>query len=145
MAYRFPLTTVLRFRRSMEKREELALQKVLVEIAQSMRKIEQLNARIAEAQRTREETLRQSISAFQLQSMLSEVQIAAERKRSLIDSLASLEQKRITQMTAYQAALQDRQTLSKLEDRRREEHKVELERSQQKQIDDIFAARAHRK
>jgi flagellar export protein FliJ len=145
MAYRFPLTTVLRFRRSMEKREELALQKVLVEIAQSMRKIEQLNARIAEAQQTREETLRQSISAFQLQSMLSEVQIAAERKRSLIDSLASLEQKRITQMTAYQAALQDRQTLSKLEDRRREEHKVELERSQQKQIDDIFAARAHRK
>lgn len=144
MAFRFPLATVLRFRQSIEKREELALQKVLVDIAQNIRKIEQLSARIAEAQQMREETLRQYTSAFQLQSMLCEVQIAAERRRSLIDSLASLEQKRIMQMTAYQAALQDRRTLSELEGRRREEYKVERERAQQKQVDDIFGARAHR-
>ena len=144
MAFRFPLATVLRFRQSMERREELALQRILVEIAQNVRKIEQLNARIAEAQQTREETLRQPISAFQLQSMLSEVHIAAEQRRSLLVFLASLEQKRITQMAAYQAALQDRQTLSELEGKRREEYKVERERTQQKQVDDIFAARAHR-
>jgi len=144
MAFRFPLATVLRFRQSMERREELALQRILVEIAQNVRKIEQLNARIAEAQQTREETLRQPISAFQLQSMLSEVHIAAEQRRTLLVFLASLEQKRITQMAAYQAALQDRQTLSELEGKRREEYKVERERTQQKQVDDIFAARAHR-
>jgi len=144
MAFRFPLATVLRFRQGLEKREELALQRVLIEIAQAMRKIEQLDAKIFEAQQTREETLRNSISAFQLQSMLSEVHAVAERKRSLIDSLPSLEQKRIKQMAAYQAALQDRRTLSELEGRRREEYRLERERSQQKQIDDIFAARAHR-
>jgi flagellar export protein FliJ len=144
MAFRFPLATVLRFRQSMERREELALQRILVEIAQNVRKIEQLNARIAEAQQTREETLRQPISAFQLQSMLSEVHIAAEQRRTLLVFLASLEQKRIAQMAAYQAALQDRQTLSELEGKRREEYKVERERTQQKQVDDIFAARAHR-
>jgi flagellar FliJ protein len=144
MAFRFPLATVLRFRQSIEKREELALQRVLVEIAQYIRKIEKLSARIAEAHQMREETLRQPTSAFQLQSMLSEIQIAAERRRLLIDSLASLEQKRIKQMAAYQAALQDRRTLSELEGRRREDYKVERERAQQKQVDDIFAARAHR-
>jgi flagellar FliJ protein len=144
MAFRFPLATVLRFRQSLERREELALQKVLVEIAQNMRKIEQLSARIADAQREREETLRQPTSAFQLQSMLSEIQIAAERKHSLIAFHGSLEQKRNRQMAAYQAALQDRQILSELEGKRREEYKVERERAQQKQVDDIFAARAHR-
>jgi flagellar FliJ protein len=144
MAFRFPLATLLRFRQSIEQREELALQKVLVEIAQCLRKVEQLSASIAEAQRMREEKLRQSTSAFQLQSMLSEIQIASERRRSLVASLASLEQKRITQMAAYQAALQDRRVLSELRSKRHEEYEVERGRTDQKRIDDVFAARAHR-
>jgi flagellar export protein FliJ len=144
MAFQFPLATVLRFRKSLERREELALQKVLIEVAQHRRKIEQLNAKIADAEKMREETLRRAIPAFQLQSMLSEIQLATDRRRSLIESLVPLEQKRIRQMSVYQTALRNRQILSDLEQRQREAYELQRTRAQQKQIDDIFGARAYR-
>jgi flagellar export protein FliJ len=144
MAFQFPLATVLRFRKSLERREELALQRVLIEVAQHKRKIEQLSAKIAEAEKMREERLRQPIPAFQLQSMLSEIQVATDRRRSLIETLAALEQKRIKQMADYQAALGNRKILSDLEQRQREAYELKRTRAQQKRIDDIFGARAYR-
>jgi flagellar biosynthesis chaperone FliJ len=144
MAFRFPLASVLRLRQAMERREELALQKVLYEIAQHRRKIEQLDESIAEADRTREAMLQQPTSAFQLQSMLLEAQTMVENRRLLIDALIPLEQKRLKQMVVYQAAIRERQIMSDLESRRRDEYTVQHERMQQKRLDDIFAARAHR-
>ena len=144
MAFRFPLAILLRFRQSVERREELALQRISHEIVQCQRKIDQLDARIAEAERARTEALKQPISAFQLQSMLSDARLAVESRRTLIDLLVPLEKKRIEQLAVYQAALRDRKILSELESKRLEAYKIEKERTQQKQVDDIFAARAHR-
>lgn len=144
MPFRFPLAILLRFRQSVERREEVALQKASLEVAQCKRNLDQLSAKIAEAEQARAETLRRPISAFQLQSMLSEARLAIERRQSLMDSLALLERKRIDQLAVYQAALRDRKILSELESRRLEEYKVDYARTEQKQFDDIFAARAHR-
>jgi flagellar export protein FliJ len=144
MAFRFPLATIMRLRQSLERREELALKTISAEVAQCKQNIEQLTAEIVEANKAREKTLLQATPAFQLQSMLSEVQQTADARRLLADSLVSLEQSRMKQLVAYRAAIRDRQILSDLEGRQRKEYELERDRLQQKQIDDIFAARAHR-
>jgi flagellar FliJ protein len=144
MAFRFPLATVLRFRQSIERREERALQQVLLEIAQARRKIEQLTRDLTNAERAREAALLNTISSFELQSMLTEAKVLTDRRRTLIESLGPLEERRIKQMNAYKAAHRDRQILSDMAIREREAWEVARDRAQQKQLDDIFAARAHR-
>jgi flagellar export protein FliJ len=144
MAFRFPLATVLRFRDNVERREELALQKILQEIARTRLQIEQLNAAIVQAQADRNKSLLQSISAYQLQVMARDVDAMIDRKKALIESLVPLEQKRQTQMLAYQAAHRARQMLSDMATRQRDAYEQQQARAQQKFLDDIFAARAQR-
>ncbi len=144
MAFRFPLATVLRFRDSMEKREELALKQILMEIARTRLQIEQLTRQIAQAQRAVEKTLEKPVSAAHLQSMVNEIDVLADRKKALIESLASFERQRQIRMQAYQAAHRDRRMLSEMADRQRDAYEQERARREQKFVDDVFAARAQR-
>jgi flagellar export protein FliJ len=144
MAFRFSLATVLRYRDSMEKREELALKRVLMEIARTRLEIEHLTRQIARAQAAVEKTLEQPVSAAHLQSMVSEIDALFDRKKSLSESLAALERRRQLQMQAYQAAHRDRKMLSEMANRQRDAYEQERARREQKFVDDIFAARAQR-
>jgi flagellar export protein FliJ len=144
MPFRFPLATVLRYRDSMEKREELALKRVLVEIARTRLEIEQVTRYIARAQAAVEKTLEQPVSAAHLQSMVSEIDALADRKKALVGSLALLERQRQQRMQAYQAAHRDRRMLSEMANRQRDAYEQERGRREQKFVDDVFAARAHR-
>jgi flagellar export protein FliJ len=144
MAFRFSLATVLRFRNSVERREELALQKILMEIARARMQIEELTAQIGRAQESMNKALLRPITAFQLQSMLSEANVAVERKKALIASLAALERQREVQMQAYQAAHRDRQMLSDMAAKQRDAYELKHARAQQRFLDDVFAARAQR-
>ena len=49
MPFRFKLATVLKIRESVEKQEERALQKILVEMARVAHQIEELTAEIAKS------------------------------------------------------------------------------------------------
>jgi flagellar export protein FliJ len=144
MAFRFSLATVLRYRDSMEKRAELALKRVLMEIARTRLQIEQLTRQIARAQAAIEKTLQQPVSAIHLQCMVSEIDAFVDRKKGLIESLAALERQRQLQMQAYQAAHRDRKMLSEMANRQREAYEQDRARREQKFVDDIFAARARR-
>src|SRR5579872_5498042 len=104
MAFRFTLASVLGFRESVERREELALTKIQLEMARVQHAIEEVAAELVAAQRQREESMRQPMRAAELQSMLRAADVAAERKAKLLESLAVLEQQRGEQMRAYQAA-----------------------------------------
>jgi flagellar export protein FliJ len=144
MAFRFPLATVLRYRESIERREERALQRVQLEMARVSHQIEELNAAIARAHGTTEQALRQPMPASHLQSMLWEAQVAEERKNALLKTLQTLEQQREKQMKIYQAAHQDRETLISLFEQQRSVYEQGQVRAQQKFLDDIFIARRHR-
>ncbi|MGB6742740.1 MAG: hypothetical protein WBE38_03710, partial [Terracidiphilus sp.] len=91
MAFRFALATVLRFRESVEKREELALQKILLEMARVRREIERLTAEIAAAQEARNQAMQNPLPASHIQGMLNEMDAATERRKTLRESLESLE------------------------------------------------------
>ena len=144
MAFRFTLASVLGFRESIERREELALTKIQLEMARVQREIETATAELAAAQRMREDSMRRPIPAAQLQTMLLAAETVAERKKTLLESLAVLEQKRGEQMRAYQAAHRGRQVLSDLRTQQRETWDQDQARAQQKTLDDLFAARSRR-
>jgi flagellar export protein FliJ len=135
---------VLRYRESLEKREEVALQKVQLEILQVRLQMQQLDKEIAGAQQSREAKLRETISAFQLQAMLDEVNTAVEQKRKLQEELEKLEQLRKERMKAYQAAHRSRQMLSDIRGRQQDAYELDAARRQQKVLDDLFATRRRR-
>jgi flagellar FliJ protein len=144
MAFRFSLATVLRFRASVEKREDLALQRIILEMARIRREIERLTAEIASRDGARIKAMRDPRPAFHLQTMLIEINATADRRTALFESLAALERQREIQTKAYQAAHRDRQMLSDMSARQRDAYDQDQIRAQQKFLDDIFAARAQR-
>jgi flagellar export protein FliJ len=144
MGFRFPLAAVLGFRESLERREELALKKIQLEMARVQHEIEQVTAELARAQQIREEHMSRPIPAAHLQDMLSDAETAVQRKKALLESLAVLEQQRTEQLTIYQAAHRARRMLSDLEAQHREAWEQQQVRLQQKTIDDIFASRSQR-
>jgi flagellar export protein FliJ len=142
MAFRFTLAAVLRFRESVEKREEMALQKVLMQMAQVRRTIESLTAQIERAHKLRHDAMQNPQTAFELRAMLAHAEVAAERRTQLIVALKELDEKRHAQMNAYQAAHRNRQMLSEMAVRQRDAWELEHARAQQKFVDDIFASRS---
>jgi flagellar export protein FliJ len=144
MAFRFPLASVLRVRDSIEKREELALQRVQFELAQLRQRIEFLTTQIENKQAERNSALQKHIHARELQTLLSEIDAGIAAKKELLNSLAALEQERDKRMKAYQSAHADRQTLSDMQTQQRAEFDQEQVRSQQKFLDEIFSSRASR-
>ena len=144
MAFRFTLASVLGFRESIERREDLALAKLQLEMARVRHEIDLVTEDLAAAQRRREESMRQPIPAAELQSMLRAADVAAERRKKLLESLAALEHQRVEQMRIYQTARRARQVLSDLRTQHRDTWEQEQARAQQKVLDDIFGSRSHR-
>jgi flagellar export protein FliJ len=144
MAFRFPLASVLRVRDSIEKREELALQRIQFEIAQVRQRIELLSNEINNKHKERNSALQQPIRANQLQAILSEIDAGIAAKKTLLESLAKLEREKEKRMKAYQAAHADRQMLSDMLTRQRTTYDRDQVRSQQKFLDEIFSSRSSR-
>jgi flagellar export protein FliJ len=144
MAFRFPLATVLRVKESIEQREERALQKIQLEMARMARQIEDLNNAIAKAQVAWQLALTRSMPGGELKSMLGQVHALGELKKALLNTLHGLEELRLQQMTLYQAAHRDHETLINLSNEQRDVYEVEQARFEQKYLDDIFMARRHR-
>jgi len=144
MGFRFPLATVLRFRESVEKREELELQQVQVQIAQTQRAIDELTEQIAQAQLTREQAMLEPVPAVHLQAMVRATEAASEQKKALLHSLKALNKLRAERLQAYQTAHRGRRMLSDIRTRQQDAFEQERARQQQKFLDDIFVARLQR-
>lgn len=144
MTYKFPLEAVLRLRESIEKREELVLQKAQYEVARAQQRINDLTEELAKAEKKREEALIHSVEAYRLQEIQAELRSAQEAKRSLFDALEFLKHQRDQQMRLYQAAHSGFRMLTNLRDQRRNDWEQEQERVQQRRLDDIYAARLRR-
>jgi flagellar FliJ protein len=144
VAFRFSLASVLRVRESIERREELALQKAEQELARVRWRIDELTGEIAKAVDAREKALQQAIQAHRLQSMDAEINAAGEAKQTLLETLQTLQQQRDAQMKLYQAAYNGRRMLTDLSEQQKTEFEQEQDRAQQKRLDDIFASRWQR-
>jgi flagellar export protein FliJ len=142
--FRFSLASVLRVRESIERREELALQRVEMEVVRVKHRIDELTQELARAGEARENALRNSIPAYDLQSMDAQMNAALDAKQILLDTLQTLQQQRDAQMKLYQVAYNGRQMLTDLLEQKKNEYKQEQDHAQQKRIDDLFASRWQR-
>jgi flagellar export protein FliJ len=127
-----------------QKQEERALQKIVLEMARVARQIDQVTAEIAEACNAEERAMQRPIPASQLQMLVWKKQAAIEKRASLVRNRQSLEQQRDRQLKVYHAAYRNSETLIQLRDSQRDLYDLETARSDQKRLDDIFGARRQR-
>jgi flagellar FliJ protein len=144
MAFRFPLAAVLRVRESVERQEERALRKILLEMAHVTRQIDQLIAEIAEACNEEERAMQRPIPASQVQMLVWKTQAAVEKRTALDRNRQTLEEQRDQQLKIYHSAHRNCETLIDLRDAQRDRYEQERTRSDQKLLDDTFAARRQR-
>jgi flagellar FliJ protein len=144
MRFRFSLATVLRLRESLERQEERALQKILVEMARAARQIEELTIEIAKARGAEERAMQQPIPASRVQLLIWTTQAAQEKRKLLIRDLQTLEQQRDRQLKVYHAAHRNCETLIEMRQKQRDAYEQELARTEQKLLDDVFITRRKR-
>lgn len=144
MPFRFSLATVLRVRESLQRQEELKLQKIMVEMARLKRQIDQITVEIADAGNAEERAMRRPIPASQVQMLVWAKQAAIEKRAALERDRQALEQQRDQQMKIYHAAHRSCETLIDLRDSQRDAYEHEIAHTDQKRIDDMFVARRQR-
>lgn len=144
MAFRFTLEQVLRVRLSLERREELALQRTELEVARVRRRIEEQTEAIAAVNRRRHEALKKPMQAYLLQGMDAEINAAIDARKRALEDLKVAMERRDAQLKMYQMAHNGRQMLTDLEKQQRTEYDLEEMKAQQKKLDDLFAARIQR-
>jgi len=144
VAFRFTLEQVLRVRLSLERREELALQRTELEVARVRRRIEEQTEAIAAVNRRRHEALKKPMQAYLLQGMDAEINAAIDARKRALEDLKVAMERRDAQLKMYQMAHNGRQMLTDLEKQQRTEYDLEEMKAQQKKLDDLFAARIQR-
>jgi flagellar export protein FliJ len=144
MPFRFALAAVLQVRENAEQREERALKKIQLELAHASHQLEELNAEIASLQEVREQAMREPVKAIQLLAYQQQAQNAAERKKVVVNQIQNLRHELAQQMKVYQASHRDREALTDMLKKQREDFDQEQARERQKQLDDLFMARRHR-
>lgn len=138
MAFRFSLDTLLRLRISIERKEELNLQRIHAALQQARRELERLRLERQAAWGEAQLRLRASAPAAELHFELARDQAAQRRAALLQQRIAQLESARLQQQAVYRKARQDREILENLRDRMREQYDLEQNRSEQQRIDDIL-------
>jgi flagellar export protein FliJ len=120
------------------------LQRAEADVARTMRHIEELTEQLVQIGRRREESMKQALAAYELQSMDAEINATVEARKAQLVTLQALQHRRDEQRKVYQAAHNGRRMLTDLEEQQRDEYEQEQVRVQQKRLDDLFATRIQR-
>jgi flagellar biosynthesis chaperone FliJ len=128
----------------LQKQEERALQKIVLEMARVARQIDQLTAEIAEAFNAEQRAMQRPIPASQVQMLVWKTQAAVDKRATLEQNRQTLEQQREQQLKVYHSAYRNSETVIQLRDSQRDVYEQEAARADQKRLDDIFGARRQR-
>ena len=141
MGFKFSLGTVLRLRESIEKREEITLQTIQLEIAQLRRTIDELTVEIDRGYEVLQGAMQRPLEARLLQLMLVELNGAVGKRQDLLLKLEVSLQKQSVQLKAFRSAARARQILTEMRIQKRAEFDEQQQRIQQNVLDEIFTAR----
>lgn len=145
MAFHFTLAAVLRYRQSLEEREELRLHGLLVRRATLLQELEQSRGARRQLQTALHHALQQAAIAA------AEIQFAMAQLNGLERQLAVLESRRlklageIAQQTArYRQERQKREVLESLREAQWREYRVRQQRREQAMLDELHLLRRGR-
>lgn len=141
MPFRFTLETVLRFRKSVERSEEITLQKIVQEMARLQHELQRLEEGQQLLREQRDNDLRKGLAAIQLQELSETEQRLAITAEDVRRRLRELETVRLAQLAKFREARQNREVLSEMRRQKHELYEREQRRREQKTLDEIFLAR----
>jgi flagellar export protein FliJ len=141
MPFRFSLEGVLGFRKNVEHAEELALNRILQEIATAYQQLQQLQSDHLSLREQRDRDLTKAQPAVYLQE-LTEKEQYIERVIEIVQAkLRELDTKREAQLAVLLAAQQDREVLDEVRKQKHAAYQLEQNRREQKMLDDLFLFR----
>src|SRR5438046_9904128 len=117
MAFRFPLQSVLRLRRSVERQEEQRLFAIAAIVARLRAQQEQLEREQLAARRAASAEMQDGVSGAVVQFAAVCEQAARETQVQLRTQLAEAEQRRLEQLAAYIRARQTREVFESIRER----------------------------
>jgi flagellar export protein FliJ len=145
MAFHFTLAAVLRYRQSLEEREELRLHGLLVRRATLSRELEQSRDAGRHLQAALHRTLQQAaVAAAEIQFAMAQLH-GLERQQALIESRLRTLASEIAQQTArYRQERQKREVLESLREVQLREFRVRQQRREQAMLDELHLLRRGR-
>lgn len=141
MAFRFALAALLRYRESIEEREDLLLQNAQQEVAAIRNQIAQVEQQRQLLIQSYEKALTTGVIASELHSFMLLRRQMEQAIEQLGVKLKEVEKRRDQQRQAYQVARQKREVLSIVRDRQKRAYEIEEARREQRQLDDLFLSR----
>jgi flagellar export protein FliJ len=141
MAFHFSLATVLRVRAIIEEREEGILQKILFDISKVFDDLERIDTRIEEADESRNAEVMKPCIGLDVHAYYGEVMELKQRRKDLGEKIQKLEEARDRQLAVYEAARRNREMLTEMREKKRAAHEVEMNKREQKALDDNYISR----
>ena len=141
MPFRFSLEGVLSFRKNVEHAEELALNRILQEIATTHQQLERMQIDHRLLREQRDHDLAQSQPAAYLAELAEKEQYIERAIETIQARLRELDNKREAQLAVLRTAQQDREVLDEIRKQKHTTYKREQNRREQKALDDLFLSR----
>lgn len=141
MPFRFPLETVLHYRRSLEHQQELRLRAANQQVARMRRLLEHIEQQRGGIRRRRAGELSTGTTAAELHFAGACEAVLAQHRMAATRELKHLEQMRDEQNKLFQQARRDRETFESLRERERMEYERTARRREQRQSDELFLVR----
>lgn len=144
MAFRFPLETVLRYRKELEKREERILEQRREALALLQVELENLNRSRVEVTAARAVLLRKGLLGDDLHHHEFQLQQMDNLRADLAERIASAQAAYQEQMSSFLVARQKREILEELRNSQKNSYFEQQNRREQQKIDEIFSLRFSR-
>jgi flagellar export protein FliJ len=144
MAFHFSLATVLRVRTIIEEREEGILQKILFDISKVFDDLERIDTQIEEADNSRHTEALKLCIGFDVHASYGEVKELRQRRKDFEGKIQKLEEARDKQLALYEAARRNREMLTDMRAKKRTAYDAEMNKREQKTLDDNYISRRGR-
>jgi flagellar export protein FliJ len=144
MSFHFSLATVLKLRETIERREYLALERILMEIAYAEAQLREVDEWLSLVVQRRQADLAEGLPSIHLQGLFEQELALEHRRDALRLELEKLMVKRQQHVKAYELARQKREMLNELRARQLDAYTRNRARREQSAIDDLFLSRRKR-
>ena len=144
MGYQFPLATVLRVRGIVEDREERMLQRILHEISQTLKAIDQIDVELANTNSSRTAQVFKASTGMFIHASYGQIEQLKKNRQELEEKVEKLKELRDTQLEVYRAAHRDREMLTDMQEKKRGLYETDLAKREQSTLDDNYIARRGR-
>ena len=141
MPFRFPLETLLRFRRSVERQHELLLQEANLHVNLVQHRIEQVHHSMIDLAAREIMELEKGMGAAELHFDAACRSILLQHEHELRKELKAVEERRDACLQGYRHAHQERDVIDTLRDHHLEAYRREESRREQRGLDEMFLLR----